>query len=84
MKKMIYCDLKRIEEGGAVYSFGVRTDNMTGEVFFYSEFKMLTILQQPKGETVFDTVPARVRVKYAKQFEDGDFSEKSVLRKRIK
>jgi len=73
---MIYCDLKRIEEDGAVYSFGVRTENMTGEVFFYSDRKAPTILQQPKGETVFDTVPLRVQLKYAKQFEAGIFPKK--------
>lgn len=73
---MVYCNLKQKSDNSAIYSFGMSTDDITGEVVFYTEFTQPSILKQPKKEKANNIIMNKLVVKYKEQFSKGIFPNK--------
>ena len=73
---MIYCKLKKLNENSAVYQFGRSTEDMTGEIVFYSSFVLPTVVKQPDAGNVPSSILSNVVIKYRESFERKKFPDK--------
>jgi len=73
---MVYCDLKEVKDGSAVYYFGTSTDNITGLVAFFKEYKKPELIKHPENMTVSETVLFPLVAKYKSKFSQEVFPPK--------
>ena len=73
---MVYCNLKKKNSDSAIYSFGMSTDDITGEVIIYKASIQPSILKQPTKGTATHITINRLVVKYKEQFSKGIFPSK--------
>lgn len=73
---MIYCKLKNIKGNTAVYYFGNKLDDITGEAEFYSSFTQPTILKQPTTGSVPEFLLSKIIIKYKEKLLNSNFPDK--------
>ena len=73
---MVYCRLMEKAKDHAVYSIGVRTDDMTGKITFYSDQRPPVLDKQADKNPVGVRHIGKLYGKYMEEFAQGDFREK--------
>lgn len=73
---MVYCKIKEKTADHAVYSIGIRTDDMTGEITFFKDQRPPVLNRQADKYPVGVRHIGKVYGKYTDEFAQGVFKEK--------
>lgn len=73
---MVYCNLKEKKDNSAIYFFGATTEDVNGEVIFYTEPIQPQIIKQPSKQSVSIISLNKIVAKYKNQFIEGIFPNK--------
>lgn len=73
---MVYCTKKENGNDFAVYYFGSRVGDLSGEVKFFSDKREPVVIKQPETGKVHSILLLKILCKYRNDFEKNNFPEK--------